>query len=269
MHPAFQPRLLGRTGIVCGRIGLASGYGCPAEAVERAFDLGLNYFYWGSIRRDGFAAGLRNLMPRRDRLMLVIQTYSRMAALIPWSLERALRSLGAEYADAFLLGLWNKQVPDRILDTCLRLRERGLVRHLALSTHQRPLVPQLASDSPYDVLHFRYNAVHTGAEREIFPRLPESSRPGLVAFTATSWKQLLNPGRIASGERIPTAADCYRFVLSEPLVDICMAGPSSAEQLKAVAQALEAGPMSPDELVWMKRIGAAIYARSKLVFPRK
>jgi aryl-alcohol dehydrogenase-like predicted oxidoreductase len=269
MHPAFAPRPLGRTGILCGRIGLASGYGCPAEAVERGFDMGLNYFYWGSIRRDSFARGLRNLMPRRDRLTLVIQTYSRVAALIPLSLERALRRLGADYADVLLLGLWNKEAPGRILDTCLRLRERGLTRHLALSTHHRPLAAQLAIDSPYDILHLRYNAVHTGAERDIFPNLPEANRPGLVAFTATSWKQLLSPRKMPPGERTPTAADCYRFVLTQPAIDLCLAGPANAEQFRAVTAALDAGPMSSEELSWMRRVGAAVYTTSKPMFPRK
>jgi aryl-alcohol dehydrogenase-like predicted oxidoreductase len=231
--------------------------------------MGLNYFYWGSIRRDSFARGLRNLMPRRDSLTLVIQTYSRVAALIPWSLERALRNLGTDYADVLLLGLWNKQAPDRILDTCLRLRERGLTRHLALSTHHRPLAAELAAHSPYDILHLRYNAVHTGAERDILPKLPEVNCPGLVAFTATSWKQLLNPKKTPPGERTPTAADCYRFVLTQPAIDVCLAGPANAEQFRAVATALETGPMSLEELAWMRRVGTAIYAASKPMFPRK
>ncbi len=269
MHPAFAPRPLGRTGILSGRIGLASGYGCPGETVERAFDLGLNYFYWGSIRRDSFARGLRRLMPHRDRFTLVVQTYSRIAAMIPWSLERALRRLGTDYADVLLLGLWNRQAPGSILDTCLALRERGLARHLALSTHRRPLAAQLAAASPFDILHVRYNAAHPGAEQEIFPHLTETDRPGLVAFTATSWKQLLNAKKIPSGERTPTAADCYRFALTRPEIDVCMAGPSNAQQFQAVTAALEAGPMSPEEVCWMKRIGAAIHRHANPVLLRK
>ncbi len=269
MHPAFAPRPLGRTGIVAGRIGLASGYGCPGEAVERAFDLGLNYFYWGSIRRDSFAQGLRRLMPQRDRFALVIQSYSRIAALIPWSLERALRKLGTDHADVFLLGLRNKETTPRILEAALRLRERGLVRHLALSTHQRPLAVRLANDSPYDVLHIRYNAVHTGAEQDIFPHLPTGNRPGLVCFTATSWKQLMNPRKTPAGERTPAAADCYRFVLTEPSIDVCIAGPANAEQFKAVLTALDSGPMQTDELAWMRRVGSAIYGKDKPGFIRK
>src|SRR5436190_3900351 len=101
---SFEPRILGHSGLQVGPIGLAASYGCPADCVERAFDLGVNYSYWGSMRRGAFAQGLLHLGDRRDRYHLVIQSYSRIAALIPWSIERALRNLRTDYADVLLLG---------------------------------------------------------------------------------------------------------------------------------------------------------------------
>ena len=69
------------------RLGIASSYGVPSGAVEQAFDRGVNYFYWGSLRRNPFGDGLRALAPRRDRFLLVTQSYSRVASLIAtrWS----------------------------------------------------------------------------------------------------------------------------------------------------------------------------------------
>ena len=256
----WQRSTLGRAGLDVGRLGLAASYGCPAAAVEQAFERGVNYLYWGSMRKGGFADGLRNLRPQRERVVLVLQSYSRIAALIGWSLERALRSLQYDYADVLLLGLWNRAIPPKILDASLELKRRGLVRHIAISTHHRPLVPQLASSKDIEIFHVRYNAVHPGAEREIFPHLPANgTRPGIVAFTATSWRQLLDPKRVPPGERIPTAADCYRFALSHPCVDICLAGPANLGQTVDGLQALDRGPMDEAELAWMRRIGAAIH----------
>jgi hypothetical protein len=259
---SFLPRALGRTGLTVGPIGLASSYGAPAAAVPYAFDLGVRYFYWGSRRTGAFAEGLRSLAAKRSQYAIVIQSYSRIASLIPWSVERALRSLKTDYADALLLGLWNRPVPLRILDACLALHQRGLVRHIALSTHHRPLIAKIVADPPYDIFHIRYNAKHRGAEHEVFPHLPGTDRPGIVSFTATSWRQLLNPKRMPPGEPTPTAVDCYRFVLTHPAVDVCMAAPADMDEARAIAAALETGPMEEVELAWMRRVGDHLYGVS-------
>ena len=138
-------------------------------------------------------------------MVLVIQSYHRLASGVTRSVEKALRALKFDYADVLLLGYRNGPLPARIRAACLALRERGLVRHIALSTHNRPVIAQLARDPDIDLFHVRYNAVHTGAERDVFPHLPAENPPGIVSFTATSWKQLLDPRRVPAGERVPTA----------------------------------------------------------------
>jgi aryl-alcohol dehydrogenase-like predicted oxidoreductase len=264
----FESAILGRTGWRVGRLGISASYGVPTAAVERGFDHGVNYLYWGSGRTKAFAEALRHLAPQRDRFVLVVQSYTRLAGLMAGSLERALRTLRFDRADLLLLGMWNKPVPPRILDAARKLKERGLVRALAVSTHKRALAPGIAAGADFDTIHFRYNAAHPGAERDIFPHLPEANRAGLVSFTATSWGQLigkkglpaiLRPAHaIPAGEKRPTAADCYRFVLTRPEVDVCMTGPASGAEMDAALEALRLGPMTEDELAWMKRVGRAV-----------
>lgn len=255
---ATELRTLGRTGLRVGRLGVSASYGVPAAAVERAFEQGVNYLYWGSMRRSGFADAIRHLSPRRDRFVLVLQSYSRLAGLLGWSIERGLRAVRLDYADVLLLGLWNKPVPPRILDAARRLRDRGLVRFLAVSCHHRPFVPELAASPDCDIVHFRYNAAHPGAETDIFPRLPAANRAGMVAYTATSWGQLLKSSKIPRGERVPSGSDCYRFVLARPEVDVCLTGPANAEQMDEALKVLNRRPMDEDELAWMRRVGAAV-----------
>ncbi len=260
---SFDRAVLGRTGIEVGRLGLASSYGAPAASVAAAFEHGVSYFYWGSFRRSSFGDGLRALAPRRDRFLLVTQSYSRVASLVGPSLERALKALRFDYTDVLLLGLWSGPPSGRILDACRKLRERGLVRFVAVSTHNRPLIARLADDPQFDIFHVRYNAVHRGAEREVFPQLLTRNPPGLVSFTATSWRQLLSAKRMPPGERTPTAADCYRFVLTQPAVNVCMTGPANMPQLDEALEALRRGPMGEEELAWMRRVGDSIYGRPK------
>jgi aryl-alcohol dehydrogenase-like predicted oxidoreductase len=264
---SFSRAVLGRTGRQVSRLSVSASYGVPGEAVERAFEQGVNYLYWGSMRRESFGAALRRLAPRREQFLLAIQSYTRAAWLMGWSLERALRALHFDYTDVLLLGMWNRPVAPRILEAAQRLQARGLVRYLAVSTHTRSLVPAIAAARDFDIVHFRYNAAHPGAETDIFPHLPDAGRPGLVAFTATSWAQLLGKAALQGiagshslpkGERIPTAADCYRYVLTRPEVDVCMTGPKDAAQMEHALEALRLGPMSEDELAWMRRVGRAV-----------
>jgi aryl-alcohol dehydrogenase-like predicted oxidoreductase len=89
-----------------------------------------------------------------------------------------------------------------------------------------------------------------------------STRPGIVSFTATSWGELLSPKKLPSHDRQPTAADAYRFVLSNPKVDVCLTGPKSPEQFRDALEALDKGPMTEEELAWMRRVGDAKYVKA-------
>ena len=64
--------------------------------------------------------------------------------------------------------------------------------------------------------------------------------------------------------RIPSAGDCYRFNLTNPAVDLCLTGPRSASDLAAALDALDKGPMTPEEMDWMRRVGQAKYFKPSL-----
>ena len=80
-----------------------------------------------------------------------------------------------------------------------------------------------------------------------------SARPGVFAFTATRWGSLLKG---APGEKTPRASDCYRFALSNEHVDACITGPKNGAELDEAIEAMRLGPMTDEELAWMKRVGA-------------
>jgi len=247
-----------------GRLGVASSFGAPAAAFEEAFEAGCNYFYWGSLRRAGMRDALRNICGRgkRDELVIVVQSYSRLPALLEESLRRALGRLGLETADLLLLGWHPRRPSQRILERAVKMREKGMFRFLGLSGHHRPLFPQLAQEGLFDLFHVRYNASHRGAETEVFGPLlarPPEERPGVVTFTATRWGQLLKPGKMPPGERPPQAADLYRFSLSHPEVDVCMCGPASTVQMREALRALDLGPLNEAEKARLRRIGDHVH----------
>jgi aryl-alcohol dehydrogenase-like predicted oxidoreductase len=263
---AFTKRILGTTGLEVGPLGLAASYGAPAEAFEAAFDKGCNYFYLGSGRhRAGMRRAIRSLCRRgqRDRLVVAIQSYARFGFLMEWFFKRNLRSLGLEQADILILGWHNRRPAPGLLKRAREMRAKGLCRFLAMSGHQRKLFPQMAAEGQFNLFHVRYNAAHRGAEKEIFPHLQGDDRPGIVSYTATRWGQLLNPKKMPPGESLPAPSDCYRFVLSNPAVDVCLCGPRNMDQMRAALSALELGPLGEEDMERMKRIGDYVHQHNR------
>jgi predicted aldo/keto reductase-like oxidoreductase len=259
---------LGRTSLKVGRIGIASGYWAPATAIEEAFELGCNYMTWGTFVK-GYSPhmreAIRNIIAKghRDRLVLAMFSYAHQPFLTKHFFGKGLKAAGLDYADVLILGGFYRPPSKRIIDGAMRLKEQGLVRFLGISSHKRLLFPGLLKHNVFDVFHIRYNAAHRGAETEVFAFMNADDRPGIVSFTGTAWGKLLNPAKMPPGEKPPTALECYRFVLSNSKVDICMTGPRTIDQMRQNLTILEQGPMTDDELARMRRIGDHIYGRKQ------
>ncbi|MGH7285224.1 MAG: aldo/keto reductase [Polyangiaceae bacterium] len=265
--PSFASRPLGSTGLRVGPIALGSSYGVGGADLEHAFDRGSNFFLWGSRRRSGFRDGLKEIVKKnRQGAVIAIQSYTRVGMLMGPFVHQALRQLGTDYVDMLGLAWWNDLPSHRILDAALELKAQGKVRHIMVSCHHRPSFEKFLRDPNYGAWMLRYNAAHTGAEKEVFPHLDANSaesdfRPGVLAFTATRWGSLLDPRATPVGEKTPRASDCYRFALSNPHIDAVIAGPRDRAELDEALASIERGPMSADELAWMRRVGQSIRDR--------
>lgn len=265
MSDNFLPRTLGKTGFTVGPLGVGSSYGICAKGTEESFERGVNYFYWGWSRRSGMKDGLKNINKNnREKVFITITSLAPTEPLIRNSVEKAMRSLNTDYIDGIHFYLMkNFKLFSSQIKPALKLKEEGKIRFIGASSHYRPNFIKYCKESFSDFLHIRYNAKHRGAEKEVFPDLPKKGdpdRPGTVAFTVTSWKQLLkvNPKKLGALP-VPTAGDCYRFVLSHPDVDVCMTGPSNIGQMRENLDAIDKGPMTDDELEWMRKVGDILY----------
>jgi aryl-alcohol dehydrogenase-like predicted oxidoreductase len=261
----FKERVpFGRTGLMVSRMGLASGYGVPAAAIEKAVhEYGINYLYVSPVLNLGkMIRAIRNLPPSgRDELCIVLARPIFRGFRLERYVERWLKKLQLERVDLLFQGV-GKPPSQKLTDRVQQLRDSGTVRFLGMSSHKRPLLGEIARgavNAPVDFLHVRYNAVHTGAEQDVFPHLPEDNRPGIAIYTATCWRKLLKSKLLPVGERPLTAADCYRFVLSHPDVNVCLTAPSNAAQMQDNLKALDAGPLDEEEMARVRRIGSHIY----------
>ncbi len=258
------------------RLGVAGNYGLTEAGYHHAASRGVNFWEWTARMKAGTAA-LRDIL-KRDREGHVVAMMG--MAMLPGGarrdVEKILRALDIEYLDIFQLSWLGRTsfFTSGIQDSLLKLKEEGLVRAVGTSIHDRKRAGELARDSILDELMIRYNAAHPGAEQDIFPHLHHRN-PMLVSYTATSWRQLLKPLEgidmppWPGADPVPpplTAALCYRFVLSSPHVDVALTGPADVDQLNENLDALDHGPLTPEEDAWVREYGRKVAGKKKIPF---
>ncbi len=263
----FQHATLGRTGRNVNRLGFSASYWPGRSALTRALDAGINYFFGFGLDRQ-LITFYRDL-PSSVKQSLVLGTgaynYIWTRQNLQDTLEKRLRQFRTDCIDVFhFLGIMKPaEFPPSVLEQMVRLKEQGHVKAIAVSCHDRTFAGHLAATGTLDVLMIRYNAAHRGAERDIFPHVAQHG-VGVVSYTATRWTYLLRPPKgWPRDARIPTAGDVYRFVLSDPHVDVCLTAPRNLRQFEENLKAAQLGPLSPDDMAFVQHFGDAVHARQK------
>ncbi|MBI2374786.1 MAG: aldo/keto reductase [Deltaproteobacteria bacterium] len=265
-------RPLGSSGLKVTPIGLAAlSVGGPRRGlspadVERAFyELGVNTFLVHPMMKD-LCEGVRRLVRggHRDELVIASEASIPLAGSVEKSLDKHLRALETDHLDVWLLGWVRKRwyVREAVWSEMQRERSAGKVRALGFSAHDRKLATELARELPVDVLMIRYNAAHRGAEREVFAEFAAPGRPGIIAYTATRWGMLMKPLPRRGFPEPMSGAECYRFVLQHPCVDLTWCAAGSFEELREDVEGALAGALPPERLEWIRRFGDAVHDAS-------
>lgn len=267
MNNLTVPTSLGATGLTTSRLGLSASYRPGVRSIHRAIDEGINFFF-GFGFDTHLSKGLNEAFrSNREKFVLATGAYNLLIGYpnLRRSLERRLRQFHTEYIDVFLfLGVTGeKQFPQKTIDELAQLREEGKIRAIGMSCHDRAFIGKLAGQGTLDVMMMRYNAAHRGAEVDIFPHL-SAHNPGIISYTATKWTELIRrPGGWPKQGRVPDAGMCYRFVLSNPNVHVCLTAPSNEKQLAENLASLKKGPLDDGEMEFMKQFGDVVYSRHR------
>jgi aryl-alcohol dehydrogenase-like predicted oxidoreductase len=263
MASTFQKRAFGNTGISVTPLGFSASYRPGRKAIYTAADAGINLFFAYGFDLQMKPALKEIMRSRREQFVLVTGAYNYIwwAQDVRKAFEKRLRQFGTDYIDVFLfMGVMKPdQFTPRVHEQLLRLKEEGKVRAIGLSCHDRAFLGKLASKGMVETLMLRYNAAHRGAEQDIFPHLT-SHNPGVISYTATRWSYLLRrPKTWPIGARIPTAGECYRFVLSNPNVHAVLTAPRSERELRDNIEAVHKGPLDEHDMDFMHKFGDAVH----------
>lgn len=263
----FKHAQFGKEGPTVFRLGLSATTRPGKETVHYAVDHGVNLFY--AYGFDGhMIKPMREIIQRdREKYVIVTGAYNLLIGhpSVRRTLEKRLKQFRTDYIDTFLfLGVIKpKQFTDRAKQELIALREEGKVKRIGMSCHDRKFVGQLAEEGLLDAFMMRYNAAHRGAEQDIFPHLQKHD-PAVISYTATRWRYLIRrPKGFPEDARIPTPGECYRFVLSNPNVDVALTAPQNLKQFKENLASLDDGPLNEEDMAFIKGFGDHVHHTKK------
>jgi aryl-alcohol dehydrogenase-like predicted oxidoreductase len=235
------------------------------RCVQQAFQAGINFFFFYSAGQKHFVDGLRPLVrTSRDQIILASGSGARTGGGLRAARKAILSAIGAETIDIFFAEYIN---PDDdveaifgsggVLDELQKWKANGSIRFVGASAHDRKLAKRLAHDARVDVLMVRYNMAHRKVAHEVFPAAIEAQTP-IVAFTATRWATLLAPQSQWPGQP-PTAADCYRYCLTDAAVTHVLSAPKTIAELEENLSTLHLPPMNGETRRYWEKFGDIVY----------
>lgn len=240
------------------------------ETICVAYDHGINFFFvtcdlhWTMY--EGSREGLRRLVQRRpeavDDIVVALVSYISQPEFMAVSFHdgaAALSPLIPSFRMLIAGGTFGYDLTAR-LGKLHELRSSGYlgVEVIGVTFHDRLAARLAVNVGALDIAFIRYNALHPGAETDLFPHLDPTSPTRLFNFGNTighfddeAWGHLGD----GAGAWRPTHGDYYRMVLSRPELQGMLCAPGRPKELLDLREALEAGPLPPDQTDEIFRLG--------------
>lgn len=246
-------------------LGLAGNPNMEGGCVTTAYDAGINYFFFYNQSYPILIDELKSLLyNNRESIVVATGSESRNLKTVRTYLDQVRRQLGIDVVDVFyaeyvspgddmerLLGTGG------VFDELHRWKVEGLIRYVGATTHNRPMAVEMVESGRIDVLMHRYNMAHRGAEEQVLPAALNVGVP-VVAFTCTRWGSLLAGHQDWDGP-VPTAAECYQYVLHHPAVQIALTAPTTPAELQENLPALEGVAQPSQRLPLWEAYGKLVY----------
>lgn len=246
--------VLGRSGVEVSPI--CVGMTNDADTYCEAFDAGCNFFFltcdmhWPlyATARDALARLLQRGHGIRDEIVVAGACYPTQPEFcsMPFTeLVDAVRGLG--HVDVAVAGGAYASDWEVRREVYGRHRELGHAgaRAVGATFHERAAVAPAVRGQEVDIAFLRYNPLHLGARREVFPQLPPGDRSPLFNFKSSIGWRPPHRYEVAGYDDLwlPDVTDHYRFALTPPAMDglLCMLGEPA--HVGALVDALAEGPL--------------------------
>jgi len=245
-------RTLGRTGLKVTTLGFGCGFTLDPSVIERAADIGINFFdtarsylHGNSERLVGAALGAK-----RKQVVLATKTGARDKDSMLKDLDTSLRELNTDFVDIWFMH--GEESPAAVHEDRIEAQQiakkQGKVRFTGISTHagQQQLIPFMAKKGVFDVVLTGYNFT-MGADMDPTIETAVKAGMGVVGMKAMAGgSRALKPGspvvRKLAQEGAMLAA--LKWVVQKPSIATCIPTIMDMDQLEENMKAM-AEPFSP------------------------
>jgi predicted aldo/keto reductase-like oxidoreductase len=262
-------KLVTQKGEPASILGLAGNQSMETSCVRVAFQAGINYFFFYNLSFNNLLDGLKPLLSAsREKLLVATGSEHRDTSKLNHYLDKVRCYLKTDVVDVFFAEYISPsddldQVR-AVLDQLHTWKEKGLIRYVGATVHNRPLALELITGGACEVLMHRYNMAHRKAEDKVLPAAVQARIP-VIAFTCTRWGSLLT-GHPNWQDRVPQAADCYRYALQHPAVQLALTAPQTLTQLEENLSVLQAPVLSSQEEALWQEYGTLVYGNGQDAF---
>jgi predicted aldo/keto reductase-like oxidoreductase len=260
----MQKRKLGRTGLDVSVVGFGGTWiselsmAEAVEVVQRAFELGINYFDTAKLDGDSekkLGAALKDV---RDECVLATKTASRTRSESLDDFKSSLTRLKTDRLDLIQLhGIDDEKTlrraagPGGSLKMCKKARSQGLVDYIGITSHKPRVLIKAIETNEFDSILVPLNVITRQALEELIPRAKELNvgvaimKP-LSAKTSRLITCLYNPSlsllsdepelkALLGQDTASMVRSALRFVLAQD-VSVVVTGMKSIEEVEIAAQ---------------------------------
>ena len=248
-------------------LGLAGNKSMNAQCLNKAFAAGINYFFFYELSAiKNIIDELKTLLAsKRQNIIVATGSESRDLQKLKQYLDSVRSHLDIDVIDVFFLEYVSPADDLTYIQTLLQeletWKERGWIRYLGISTHNRAIALDLIEQGQIDVLMHRYNMAHRKAEKNVFPAAIQADIPA-IAFTCTRWGALLK-GHRDWQDKTPTATDCYRYALSNDAISLALTSPQTLAELEENLAVLDRFQLTETEKTLWQAYGDLIYGKGQ------
>jgi len=184
--PKVVYRTLGKTGLKVSGVGYGIGFVPIPEVVNRALDLGVNYFDTSRNYGDSekiFSGAIKGRP--RDKFVIATKSGASKKDAIIKDLEASLQALGTDYVDILHLhGRDNPaQIPDEAIEGLESCKKAGKARFIGFSCHDpNNMVDFAIKTGKFDVVQTTYSFPIGGIYRDRAIKKLHAAGIGVVAM---------------------------------------------------------------------------------------